>query len=68
MKDRLGNFRIEANYKFRAIVREVYSLGFNNNNKKAKRLLKDYSFIYEQAKKVYAFLNTPSITMPNSPY
>ena len=55
MKDRLGDFRIKINYKFQAIVREVYSLGFGNNGEKAKRLLKDHSFIYEQAKKVYTF-------------
>ena len=55
MKDRLGNFRIEINHKFWAIVREIYSLGFGNNGEKAKRLLKDYSFTYKQAKKVYAF-------------
>lgn len=54
IKDKLGDFRIKANRKFRAIIREVYSLGFGNDSKKAKRLLKDYSFTYEQAEKVYA--------------
>ena len=53
MKDRLKNFKIKANYKFQAIIKEVYSLGFSNNTKKVKRLLKDHSFIYKQAKKVY---------------
>ena len=53
MKDRLKDFKIKVNCKFQAIVKEVYSLGFGNNAEKAKRLLKDYSFIYEQAKKVY---------------
>ena len=52
--DRLGDFRIKANYKFRAIIKEVYSLGFGNNTKKVKRLLRDYSFTYKLAKKVYA--------------
>lgn len=52
IKDKLGDFRIKANRKFRAIIREVYSLGFGNDSKKAKRLLKDYSFTYEQAEKV----------------
>jgi hypothetical protein len=47
MKDKLGDFRIEVNYKFWAIVKEVYSLGFGNNTEKAKRLLKDYFFTYE---------------------
>ena len=47
MKDRLGDFRIEVNRKFRAIIREVYSLGFGNDGEKVKRLLKDYSFTYE---------------------
>ena len=55
MKDRLKDFKIKINYKFQTIIREIYGLGFNNNIKKVKRLLKDYSFIYEQAKKVYAF-------------
>ena len=55
MKDRLGDFRIKINHKFWAIVREVYGLGFSNDGKKVKRLLKDYSFIYKQAKKVYTF-------------
>ena len=55
MKDRLGDFKIKVNCKFQAIVREVYSLGFSNNTKRARRLLKDYSFIYKQAEKVYAF-------------
>ena len=55
MKDRLKDFKIKVNCKFQAIVREVYSLGFSNNIKKAKRLLKDHSFIYKQAKKVYTF-------------
>ena len=53
MKDRLKDFKIKVNYKFQAIVREVYSLGFSYNAKRAKRLLKDYSFIYKQAEKVY---------------
>ena len=53
MKNRLRDFKIKANYRFQAIVKEVYSLGFGNNAKKVKRLLKDYSFIYKQAKKVY---------------
>ena len=53
MKDRLKNFKIEINYKFRAIIKEVYGLGFSNNTKKAKRLLKDHSFTYKQAEKVY---------------
>ena len=59
MKDKLKDFRIKANRKFRAIIREVYDLGFSNNTKKAKRLLKDYSFIYKQAKKNICFLNAP---------
>ena len=54
MKDRLGDFRIEVNCKFRAIIREVYSLGFGNNTKRARRLLKDHSFIYKQGEKVCA--------------
>jgi hypothetical protein len=54
MKDRLGDFRVEANRRFRAIVREVYGLGFGNDSKKAKMLLKDHSFTYEQAEKVCA--------------
>ena len=53
MKDRLKDFKIKANRKFRAIVREVYSLGFSHDAKRAKRLLKNHSFIYEQAEKVY---------------
>jgi hypothetical protein len=53
MKDRLGDFKIEVNYKFWAIVKEVYDLGFSNNTKKVKRLLKDYSFTYKQAKEIY---------------
>ena len=53
MKDRLGDFRIKVNRKFWAIIREVYSLNFSNNAKKAKTLLKDHSFIYKLAKKVY---------------
>ena len=53
IKDKLKDFKIKANRKFWAIVKEVYSPGFGNNAKKAKRLLKDYSFIYEQAEKVY---------------
>ena len=55
MKDRLGDFRIEVNRKFWAIVREMYSLGFGNDGEKAKRLLKDYSFIYEQVEMVCTF-------------
>ena len=47
MKDKLKDFRIKANRKFWAIVREIYNLNFSNNNKKTKRLLKDYFFIYE---------------------
>ena len=47
MKDRLKNLKIKANRKFWVIVREVYSLGFSYNTKRAKRLLKDYSFIYK---------------------
>ena len=47
MKDRLKYFKIKANYKFQAIVKEVYSLDFGNNAKKAKRLLKDHSFIFK---------------------
>ena len=54
MKDRLRDFKIEVNYKFQAIIREVYGLGFSYNAKRVKRLLKDHSFIYEQAEKVYA--------------
>ena len=54
MKDRLRDFKIKANHKFWAIVREVYSLGFSHNAKRAKRLLKNHSFIYKQAEKVYA--------------
>ena len=53
MKDRLKDFRIEINCKFQATIREVYSLGFSNNVKRAKKLLKDYSFIYKQSEKVY---------------
>ena len=53
MKNRLKNFKIKVNYKFWAIVREIYSLNFGYNAKRAKRLLKDYSFIYKQAEKVY---------------
>ena len=53
MKDRLRDFKIKINCKFRAIIREVYGLGFSNNAKRAKRLLKDHSFIYKQAEKVY---------------
>ena len=55
MKDRLGDFRIKVNYKFWAIVREIYGLGFGNNAKRVKRLLKDHSFIYKQGEKVYTF-------------
>ena len=53
MKDRLKDFRIKANHKFQTIIREVYGLGFSNNAKKAKSLLKDYSFTYKQGEKVY---------------
>jgi len=53
MKDRLGDFRIEVNRKFRAIIREVYSFSFSNNAEKAKKLLKNHSFIYKLAEKVY---------------
>ena len=53
MKDKLGDFKIKVNYKFWAIIGEVYSLGFSNNSKKVKRLLGDYSYIYELAKNVY---------------
>jgi hypothetical protein len=53
MKDRLGDFRIKTNCKFQAIIREVYGLGFSNNAKKARSLLKDYSFKYKQGEKVY---------------
>jgi len=38
---------------YRAIIKELYSLGFGNDAKKVKRLLRDYSFIYELAEKVY---------------
>ena len=53
MKDRLKDFKIKANCKFWAIIREVYSLGFSYNAKRVKKLLKDHFFIYKQAKKVY---------------
>ena len=53
MKDRLGDFRIKTNCKFQAIIREVYGLSFSNNTKKARKLLKDHSFTYKLAKKVY---------------
>ena len=53
MKDRLKIFKIKINYKFQAIVREVYGLGFGNNAKRVKRLLKDHSFTYKQGEKVY---------------
>ena len=53
MKDRLRDFKIKVNCKFRAIIREVYGLGFGYNAKRAKRLLKDHSFTYKQAEKVY---------------
>ena len=53
IKDRLGDFRIKVNRKFRAIIREVYSLGFSNDAKMVRRLLKDYSFVYKQGEKVY---------------
>ena len=53
MKDRLKDFKIKANYKFQAIIREVYGLGFSHDAKRVKRLLKDHFFIYEQAEKVY---------------
>ena len=55
MKDRLKNFKIKANCRFQAIVKKVYGLGFGNNTKKVKRLLKNHSFIYKQAEKVYTF-------------
>ena len=54
MKDRLGDFRIETNRKFQAIIKEIYGLGFGNDAEKAKRLLKDHSFTYKQAEMVYA--------------
>ena len=49
MKNRLGDFRIKANYKFQAIIKEVYGLNFSNNTEKAKKLLKNHFFTYKQA-------------------
>ncbi|XTI84937.1 hypothetical protein V2W45_1328043 [Cenococcum geophilum] len=53
IKDRLGDFRIKVNRKFRAIIKEVYGLGFGNNTKKAEKVSKR-QFYYKAIVAAYA--------------